>query len=185
MPEMISLRNYRLSSTLGHTIAFEAGVARDVPAPLVPEALAAGCAMANAADQPFLDDVVKPKFPLEGDIRRSVVYLAVASITDENKTKNFDAGGTPKAAVVSTRAGFDVSANEVQAANRQIKQDRSEGTDPALHPSATQVLRIVEASGSQDLTQIAGEMKVPEATLAKLTTRELRTLLLTKLVGPV
>lgn len=182
---MISLRNYRLSSTLGHTLVFAAGVPRDVPDSLVQEAMAAGCAMTNAADQPFLDDVVKPKFALEGDIRRSVIYLAIASITHENKTKNFDAGGFPKSAVVSTRAGFDVSASEVQAVNRQFNQDRAENTDPSLHPSAPLVLRVVEASGSVDLTEIAGEMKVPEAMLAKLTTRELRTLLLTKLVGPV
>ncbi len=183
MPEMLSLRNFRLSSTLGHTVVFEANTPRFVPEPLIAEALAAGCVVTNAADQPFIDDTLKPKFEFEGDIRRSVVYMAVQSVAEENKTKNFDAGGTPKASVIATRVGFDPSPLEISGVYKRYRQDVAENTDPVLHPKAALVLRVVDATGSQDLSLLAGEVGVTEAEAASKTTRELRSLLLTKLIG--
>ena len=50
--EMISLREITVSSLAGHTVHFEAGVARDVPAFLVAEAMAKGCMPTDQVNLP-------------------------------------------------------------------------------------------------------------------------------------
>src|SRR5690606_22283912 len=126
MPQMKSLRTFRLASTTGHVVQFIANEARDVHPDLVQEAMAHGCVLVDPADQPFYDDLARAKVDFTGDIRKSMLYLAVKSLAEENDTRKFDAGGSPKAAVVGDMLGLTIGKREVNDMFQQyltIRQD--------------------------------------------------------------
>jgi hypothetical protein len=180
MPEMISLRNYRLATTTGHVLNFEANKPRYVPDAAVAAAMAAGCALVNADEQPFYDDTARATIEFAGDLRRSLIYLACKAIAEGNDTKYFDSSGTPKHDVVGDRIGLTLSQKEVRTAYEMYTSCRAEGRDPALHPESQFVLRVAEAEGRPDLLELAKEYDYPEDKVKGLSTKELRKLLLLK-----
>ena len=183
MPEMISLRAFRLASTTGHVIEFEARTPRYVPEAAVPEAMAAGCVPADDAAIPFYDDLSRAKVEFQGDIRRSMIYLAVKMIAEANVTKEFDGGGTPKTAVISDRLGFEVSRKEVVDVYQQYLSAKADGREFALHPQAQNILRVIEAETKDELIALAEEFDVDGAKAKGLVVKDLRKLLLVKFSG--
>lgn len=183
MPDFISLRSFRLESTTGHVAIFEANKPRFIPDALVPAAMAAGCVPVNAADTPFYEDQSRAKVEFTGDIRKSMIFLAVKHIAEQNNVKDFDGGGTPKTAVVSGLIGYEVARKEVVDLFQQYLQLKSEGQEYAMHPQAHNIMKVIQAEDRDDLVSIAEEFGVPTDKAKGLQMRDLRKLLLVKLSG--
>jgi hypothetical protein len=178
---MISLRNYRLASLNGSVTVFEAGTPTFVKESQVQDALAAGCGLVNENERPFFDDQAKVPAEFAGNIRQSLIYLAVKAIAEANNTKHFDSSGTPKIAEVGNRVGFDVSQRETRDVFEMYTAAKGEGRDAMLHPEAENIMRVVEAESRADLQELAFEFGYTEEQIKKVPqSRELRKLLLTK-----
>lgn len=183
MIEMISLRTFRLATTKGHVIRFEAKIPKQVPDEIAAEAMAAGCVPTNEADAPFIDDLSRASVEFQGDIRRSVVLLALQAIAKTNDAKTFNGAGTPKAKIVSERLGFDVTPTEVTALWQELMGARNNGIDLPMHPHAKNVLAVINAEDRETLLALANQFDVPKEKLEGLATRDARRLLLTKFHG--
>ena len=183
MPMMISLRNFVLRTTSGHTIKFEAKKPAYVAPEAMQAAMTAGCVPENAEDAPFYDNEQKAKVEFSGGVRDSVIFLTLTAIAKENNSKNFDGGGFPKLDVVSDRVGFDVNKKEVTRLYQQYVSAKQEGLVYEPHPQAHMVLRVVEATTLTELKALADEYNYPKDKIAGLTAKQVRKLLLTKLSG--
>lgn len=183
MIQMVSLRTFRLATTRGHVLFFKAKQPLDVPEDVAAEAMAKGCVPTNDADVPFIDDLTRSRVEFQGDIRRSVLLLTVQALAKENNVSKFTGGGVPKAKVISEQLGFDVPAGEVQAVWQEFLTAKSQGADLVLHPSANDVLAIIEAEDRSDLDKLAVKFNIPADRFSGLSTREARRLLLTKFHG--
>lgn len=183
MPQMISLRTFRLESTKGHIVRFEAKVPRFVPDAIVPEAMAAGCVPTDESEIPFYEDLSRAKVEFQGDIKRSMVYLAIKSLAQKNDSKDFDGGGYPKTKVVADLLGFEVERQMVIDLYQEYQQVTAEGREFALHPASTNILRVIEAGSKAELIELADEFGVPADKAKGLQVRDLRKMLLVKLDG--
>lgn len=183
MPEFISLRSFRLETTLGHIVQFERSVPKFIPEVVVPFAMAAGCVPVDSADIPFYDDKARTTVEFNGDIRRSLIYIAVKHCVTKNDSKDFDGSGVPKASVLTTRLGFEVGRKEAVDVFQQYTTLKNEGRDFDYDSKALNVMRVIEAEDRAELMEIAEEFGIEERTRKGLQVRELRKLLLTKLSG--
>lgn len=183
MPDFISLRSFRLDSTTGHVAVFEANTPRFIPDALVPAAMAAGCVPVDQKDVPFYEDTSRAKVEFVGDVRKSMVYLAVKHVVAANNPKEFDGGGTPKTAVIAGLLGYEVSRKELVDVFQQYMQLQSEGREYALHPAADNIMRVIQAGDKAELLELADEFGVPVDKAKGLQSRDLRKLLLVKLSG--
>jgi hypothetical protein len=156
MIKMLSLRNYRLATTLGDVLLFEAGVPREVPPQCVQAAMAAGIAPVDAAGVILPDDSRRASVEFQGDARRSTIYLAIKAIVDDNKPEQF-AGGVPKHDEVSKRLGYTVARDEVGTVYRQFTTAKAEGRDLELHPQAHNIMKVIEADSKDELIELAEE----------------------------
>lgn len=181
--EMVSLLDRRVATLHGHIVLFEANVPRMVPALIVPECMAAGCAPTNLASTPKLEDVSRAKVEFQGDIRRSMLYLAVKTLAEENDPKKFDAGGYPKTATVSAMLGFEINRQELVTVYQQYTTAKAEKLAVPLHPMADQVLAVIQAESKDDLLDLAGEIGVDFDKAKGMQQRDLRKTLLVKLSG--
>lgn len=183
MPYMISLRTFTLATKLGHTVGFEAKKPSYVPPSVVSEALAAGCVMVDETDAPFFDDLTKAKVDFVGDMRHSLIYLAIERLAARNKPHDFDGAGNPKAGLIVDMLGFDVLPAEVVPIWQQYLSLKQDGKEYPLHPDAKKVQRVLEITRKADLVALADEIGVEAEKAEGLTSRELRKLLLVKLSG--
>lgn len=183
MPEFVSLRTFRLESTTGHVALFEAGKPRYIPDALVPAAMTAGCVPADQKDTPFYEDQTRAKVEFVGDIRKSMIFLAVKHVAEQNVIKDFDGSGTPKTSVVSGLIGYEVSRSEITDLYQQYLQLKSEGQEYAMHPQAHNIMKVIQAEDKAELVDIAEEFGVPADKSKGLQMRDLRKLLLVKLSG--
>lgn len=183
MPEMISLRSFRLATTAGHVMLFEANTPRVVPDDVVQAAMTAGCVPTKEGDAPFYEDLSRVKVEFQGDLRRSTIFLGVKAIVEANETKDFDGGGVPKVDAVSARLGYDVNRKEVIDVYQQYLTAKSNDQEFALHPQAQNILRVIEADDKAELIALAVEFGVEEKKAKGLVVRDLRKLLLTKFSG--
>lgn len=183
MIEMISLRNFRLATTRGHVVHFKAKEPKMVPDEIAGEAMAAGCVPTSEADVPFIDDLTRANVEFQGDIRRSVLILALETVAKTNNSKHFNGAGVPKATVLSDRLGFDVTPTEVTAAWQEYNAAKSQGVDLPMHPEAKNVLAVLGAEDRETLLALATQFNVPKDKLEGLPTRDARKLLLTKFHG--
>lgn len=182
--EMVSLLDQRVASTSGHIVLFQANVPRMVPASLVQECMAKGCAPVNLAAAPRLEDVSRAKVEFQGDIRRTMLFLAVKSLAEENDSKKFDAGGYPKTAVVSGMLGFEINRQELVSVYQQYSSAKAENLHVPLHPSAERALAVISAESKDELLDLAGEIGVDNFDKLKgMQVRDLRKTLLVKLSG--
>lgn len=183
MPEMISLRSFRLETTKGHIVLFEAKKPRFVPDAIVAEAMAAGCVPTDENSIPFYEDMTRAKVEFTGDIRRSMVFLAVKVIAQKNDPKEFDGGGYPKVKAVAEMLGFEVERQMVIDLYQEYQQVTAEGREFALHPASANIMRVLEAGSKAELVELADEFGVPADKAKGLQVRDLRKLLLVKLDG--
>lgn len=183
MPDMISLRSFRLASKSGHTLQFEANKPRFVPDAVTLEAMAAGCVRVDGEGQPVNDDTPRGNVALAGTIRQSVLYLFLKRTRKENKVANFDAGGVPKLDVINRATGLDVGGAERTDAWRRLLSDEANGEAPDLHPNAQIALDVIDAESKAELLLVAKENSVPEELVSGLAARDLRKLLLERFMG--
>lgn len=183
MPDFISLRSFTVTSTLGHSATFEAGVPKSIPMALVPAAMEAGCVPVDAADVPFHEDMTRVKVEFTGGLRASMIYLALQDIIEKNQAKEFDGGGTPNVPAVEKRIGYDVTRKEVVDVYQQLLQCKTDNKEFALAPNADNVMLVIKAEDRAELTELAKEFGIAEENCKGLQIRELRKLLLVRLNG--
>lgn len=183
MPQMKSLRKFRLASTTGHMVMFSPDAPSYVPPECVQEAMAAGCVPVDAADAAKFDDSARAKVDFTGELRKSILYMVLSSIAKENDARKFDAGGVPKTGVVEGVTGLTVGKAEIAAAWRDYLNTTATGEEVALHDSAANVLRVLDASTSRELVDLGTEFGVLPDDMRGLTMKELRRKLLSKLGG--
>jgi hypothetical protein len=183
MPYMKSLRNFRLASTSGHCPQFVAGKPTFVPDVAVSDAMQAGCVPVEADEIPHIEEIQKAKLEFSGDIRKSVIMLAIKAIIDKNDHKEFDGAGNPKDSVVGARLGLVVSQKEVVDAFRAINEAKSNQDVLDLHPQAQNVMRVVDAETKAELLELAAEFMVPEKATKGVASKDLRKMLLMKFSG--
>lgn len=181
MPEMISLRTFRLATTTGHNILFTANEPRFIPDEAITDAMAAGCVPANEADRPFIDDQQRARAEFTGPLRQSIIYLAIDALVRENNAKNFDGAGLPKLDVLSDRTGFDVRKEERRSVFQLYMAAKKGNGEFAVHKDAGKALEVVAAESKADLVALAKKHGVDDEQAAALTSRDLRKLLLAKL----
>lgn len=182
MPMMKSLRSFRLASTSGHIYQITANEPIMIDPVVVPEAMQAGCVPVDAADTPFYDDLSKSRVEFEGDLRRSLIYMAIDVLVTRNDANDF-AAGVPKAAAITERIGALVSEKEARAVYQLYTTAKSEGRNIELHQNAHMVMRVLEADDRNDLVALGKELSVPAKEMSGMSARDLRKLLLTKLNG--
>ena len=113
MPQMVLNRNYYLTSTTGHSIAFEKGIPVGVPPPLVPKALEIGAELVDTPKDAFVPEEPKRNMAIpSGDDRETAIFEAFRQIVERNDATDFTAGQKPRFKVVSQIAGFSVNAVE-------------------------------------------------------------------------
>lgn len=183
MPQMKSLRKFRLASTSGHIIHFNPDEPAFVPPQAVQEAMAAGCVPVDPAEAAKFDDAGRAKVDFNGDLRKSILYLVMRSLHQENDSRKFDAGGVPKATVVEGITGLNTGKAEIADAWRAFLNANSNGEDVALHSSAENVLRVLDAESPQELVELGKEFGAEESDMAGLSMKELRRKLLSRLGG--
>jgi hypothetical protein len=180
---MKSLRNFRLASTTGHCPAFEAGKPTYVPDVAVGEAMQAGCVPCDPEEIPHIEEIQRAKVEFSGDIRKSVIMLALKSIIAKNDHKEFDGAGNPKHEVVSARLGLVLNQKEVTDAFRQLNESIASGEVADLHPQAQNVMRVVDAESKAELLELAAEFMIPEKATKGVASKDLRKMLLMKFSG--
>jgi hypothetical protein len=182
--EMVSLLDRRVTSLKGHIVLFKAKVPRLVPQEIVEECMAAGCAPTDLAEVKPQDDVSRARVEFTGDIRRSMLYLTVKMIAEENNVKNFDAGGYPKSAVVSNLLGFEINRDELVKVYQIYQNAKNTGEPVTLHASAADILRVLEADSKEELQAIAADI-APDmlARIEGKQVRDMRKILLLKFNG--
>ena len=106
-------RNFTLTTTKGHSIAFVKGVPTHVPPAIYQEALTIG-AIPPDGEAPHVEDVVKtdnaPSDPAE---RAPLILDAIEKLVAENARDNFTAAGSPTVDAVSKLVGFKVQSKEI------------------------------------------------------------------------
>ena len=106
-------RNYVLTTTKGHSVAFEKGVPTHVPPAIYQEALTIGAIPPDGED-PHVEDVVKtdnaPSDPAE---RAPLILDAIEKLVAENARENFTAAGSPTVDAVTKAVGFKEQAKEI------------------------------------------------------------------------
>lgn len=183
MPEFVSLRSFTVTSTMGHSATFEAGVPKNIPMALVPAAMEAGCVPATAADAPFHEDATRAKVEFTGSMRTSMIYLALQDIIEKNAVKEFDGSGVPRVTAVEARIGYDVTRKEVTDVYQQLLQCKSDNKEFVLAPNADNVMLVIKAEDRAELTELAKEFGIDDDSCKGLQLRELRKLLLVRLNG--
>jgi hypothetical protein len=116
-------------------------------------------------------------------VRKSIVFLAVQSVCKKNDSKDFDGAGTPKVSVIAAKLGYEVNQREVTDAMQLWHTSNAEGREPALHPAAANITRVLEADSKMELVELANEFDLPADKIKGLSVRDLRKLLLVKFSG--
>lgn len=185
MPQMKSLRNFRLASLTGFVCMVEADKPFYCPDNAVEDAMKAGCVPVNEADIPFYEDQARARVDFVGNLRQSIIYLAISTIVKENNVKNFDAGGMPKLEVVSDRLAMTVGTSELRDLYQQYLSNKADNTEYEVHPQAKRVVDVLEASTKAELREMCEEFGISaeEHKLSGMNMKELRKILLVKLSG--
>ncbi|MBS0453963.1 MAG: hypothetical protein JSS14_21895 [Proteobacteria bacterium] len=104
-------RDRIVNSVLGHAIEFKKGQPTHVPPALYEEVMSAG-----AVPEEELAEDEKPQPKLSAEDRKVLIVTAIEEIVLKNDPKEFTAAGMPHTKVISAKVGFDVAADERDAA---------------------------------------------------------------------
>lgn len=184
MPEMISLLNLRVASTSGDVLVFKSREPVNVPAHMVALCASKGCALMTPELADIVDNTSRQPVDFVGDVRTSLLFLAAKAVAERNKASDFDSSGTPKAAIVSKRVGFDVGQPELRKVYEKFLDMQANGTAFTVHPTAVNAMRVIEAEDRADLADLGVELLgADKAELEAMQTKDLRAFLLKKLQG--
>lgn len=121
MPQMVMLRDYVLSSTLGLSIRFQKNRPVHVPKELVFEAMEKGAVPADGV-APEVEVPVAPTKPA-ADERDALLIEAVRELVAKNDADDFGANGAPLVKAVERELGFDVDRAEVTVAWKVVQAE--------------------------------------------------------------
>lgn len=182
---MKSLRDFTLTSTLGHTIQIKSEGLNDVPAALVAAAMEKGCVPADPEDAPFHEDMSRSKLDFVGDLRQALIYLAIEKVLEENDPMSVDGSGYPKAGVISDLAGFNVVGAEVAPVFQLYMTLKQDGKEYPLPANAELIRSVMDANDKAELLLLAEQAGIAKTKAKALNGRDLRKLVLTKLTDKV
>lgn len=182
-----SIRSFHHVSLSGHSVNIEAGKANPVPAILLPELMAKGCALCNENDLELAvkDDVAQARVEFVGDLRKQIIFLAIKRLVADNDKDSFDAGNFVKAAAIKGVVGFHVDNKEAVALHQKYMDSEKNGTPFDVSAEAVNAMRVIEAGDTAELTKLlVDEFAVckPEELVGK-SLKDARRLGLHKLAG--
>lgn len=125
MTMLVLNRNYVLSTTMGHSIAFEKGKPTFVPAAAYAAAIAVGAQPADGSDPDVLPEEVVRKYPTDPIVRNGDILTAIEQLVQTNERKDFTAAGMPAVKAVEKLVGYDVHAREVAAMWQQFHDKKA------------------------------------------------------------
>lgn len=124
---MTSPRNFVLATTHPWVLGIRKDEVTKIPAPMVPDALAAGMTLV-AAEQ--TEEILAPKYespePANAAERERLLLSAIEAIEEKNDPKEFTAAGVPSAKAISVRVRFTVAQREISAMYDAIRKQRAE-----------------------------------------------------------
>lgn len=184
MPMMKMLQNLRLDTLSGSVLRFKADEPLFVPNRAVAAATARGAVMVDPKDRTVHDDLSRLNVDFSGELRQSLLFLAVSTTMKKNSPKDFNGGGSPTVDAIEKLTGFPVAESEITPVYQLWHQVQDGGTYN-VHPDTENVQRVMEAGSKAELLGIADEMDIGEEVTKGLTNKELHKLLLSKLSGYV
>ena len=113
LPKLVLNRDYVLTTTKGHAIAFKKGKPTHVPASCYQDAIAIGAQPEDGSDPNVLEDQKVNKAPSDPAERNPLILAAIEKIVAGNERKDFTAAGSPTVKAIEREVGFDVDAREV------------------------------------------------------------------------
>lgn len=124
---MTSSRNFVLATTHPWVLGIRKGEVTKIPAPMVPDALAAGMTLVEPEQT---EEILAPKHdnpePANPSDRERLLLTAIEAIEEKNDAKEFTAAGVPSAKAVSMRVRFTVAQREITAMYDAIRKQRAE-----------------------------------------------------------
>lgn len=115
LPKLVLNRDYVLTTTKGHVIAFKKGEPTHVPASCYQDAIAIGAQPEDGSEPNVLEDQKANKAPSDPAERSPLILAAIEKIVADNERKDFTAAGSPTVKAVERELGFDVDAREIAA----------------------------------------------------------------------
>ena len=112
-------RNYVLTTTKGHSVAFEKGKPTHVPPAVYQDALAIGAIPPDGEDPHFEEPVKTDNAPADPAERAPLILAAIEKLVAESSRDNFPAAGSPTVGAVSEAVGFKVQAKEISTVWQQ------------------------------------------------------------------
>ena len=106
-------RNFVLTTTKGHSVAFEKGKPTHVPPAVYQDALAIGAIPPDGEDPHFEEAAKTDSAPSDPAERAPLILAAIEKLVAENARDSFTAAGSPAVGAVSEAVGFKVQAKEV------------------------------------------------------------------------
>lgn len=111
--EYIAPRNMTVASLSGRSVSFEKGVPKYAPPQMHAELIAVGVVPTEEIPEPVkADGPVEPQIPAE---REAAIHEAFDKIALRNERTDFNANGTPHAAVVAKTLGWSLGGKELSA----------------------------------------------------------------------
>ena len=106
-------RNYVLTTTKGHSVAFKKGELTHVPPAVYQEALGIGAMPPDGEAPQVEDDSKKSAAPSDPAERGPLILAAIEKLVAANERDDFTAAGSPAVDAVAKLVGFKVQAKEV------------------------------------------------------------------------
>lgn len=185
--EVVSLRNFRLASTTGHVVIFQAGEPKLIPNNILAEAMEKGCVPSDSLDTGVLERLhgnsARARVEFRGNLRESIVALFLQDFIAANNVKDFDAAGEVKHQVLSEALGFDVHHEEAQKIFRAVRAAEHTGEDLVIHKDAPVVKQIIEALNKADLLELLPHTSLKPEQVKGMQTRDLRKAMLATFAG--
>lgn len=125
LPKLTLNRDYVLTTTKGHSIAFKKGEPTHVPAAVYQDAIAIGAQPSDGSDPDVLKDEKVDKAPADPAERNPLILAAIEKIVAGNARKDFTAAGSPSVKAVERELGFDVDAREIAGVWRDYHEKKA------------------------------------------------------------
>ena len=125
LPKLVLNRDYVLTTTKGHAIAFKKGEPTHVPASCYQDAIAIGAQPADGSDPNVLEDTKVSKAPSDPAERNPLILAAIEKIVAGNERKDFTAAGSPTVKAVEREVGFAIDAREVAAVWQEYHEKKA------------------------------------------------------------
>lgn len=169
---MVSPRDFLLNTTLGHSIEFKKNVPTPVPHSIVDEALKVNILPCEGGTGKEFEDpnaAASANTSISGQLRRAILFHAIAEIVKRNDPDDFSGGGRPNAKAVSDRAGVRITATELNKYWDEYRDLVAANADLPTHPNLTLVVDIMGASSKPALFEYADLLGVSKESLGGLT----------------